>query len=62
VQGRGIRLIACSAGTRNEITAQELANRLNDTVYAPTNDIWLAYDGKLTVANNGSWIIYKPQK
>ena len=45
-----IRLLSCSTGTSTKGFAQNLANKLNVVVYAPTNIVWAYPNGKHIVA------------
>ncbi len=49
-KGQPIRLLSCSTGMRREGFAQNLANKLNATVYAPSDMLWVRADGSYFVA------------
>lgn len=43
-KGQPIRLLSCDTGYLNNGFAQNLANKLGVTVYAPTKKLWESYD------------------
>lgn len=45
-----IRLLSCSTGSKADGFAQHLANKLNTTVYAPTDIVWAYPSGRHIVA------------
>ena len=45
-----IRLLSCCTGAKADGFAQNLANKLNTTVYAPTDLVWAYPDGRHIVA------------
>lgn len=45
-----IRLLSCLTGAKADGFAQNLANKLNVTVYAPTDIVWAYPDGRHIVA------------
>ena len=45
-----IRLLSCNTGTSTQGFAQNLANKLNVVVYAPTNIVWAYPNGRHIVA------------
>ena len=49
-KGQGIRLLSCSTGKLNYGFAQNLANKLNVPVQAPTDILWAKPSGKYYVA------------
>lgn len=60
-----IRLISCGAGADTTNLAQNLANKLNTEVLAPTDKVWATPDGELTVgptkdSNTGTWEHFNP--
>lgn len=70
-KGQPIRLLSCNTGTSNSSFAQNLANKLNVSVWAPNNYLWVDSNGKHFVAgmtanktpdysNRGKFIEYKP--
>ncbi|MDO5564109.1 MAG: DUF4417 domain-containing protein [Eubacteriales bacterium] len=66
-KGEAIRLISYSTGKINNGVAQNLANKLNVTVKAPNDIIWIKPSGKIVIgknsfSNTGHWRIYKPVK
>lgn len=48
--GQPIRLLSCSTGSLDNGFAQNLANKLNVEVYAPTNFLWATPNGTYFVA------------
>ena len=48
--GQAIRLLSCNTGSLDNGFAQNLANKLNVEVYAPTNYLWSTPNGKHFVA------------
>ncbi len=48
--GQSIRLLSCSTGQCNSGFAQNLANKLNVTVEAPTDILWAYPNGKMVIA------------
>ena len=48
--GQAIRLLSCNTGALNNGFAQNLANKLNVEVYAPTNYLWSTPNGNYFVA------------
>ena len=48
--GQTIRLLSCNTGALDNGFAQNLANKLNVEVYAPTNYLWSTPDGNYFVA------------
>lgn len=60
---QSIRLLSCNTGTDINGFAQNLANKLNVTVYAPTNIVWAYPSGRHIVAprlsNDPSSPLYK---
>ncbi|MBQ7503114.1 hypothetical protein IJT93_10500 [bacterium] len=59
-QGQGIRLLSCSTGQLNNGFAQNLANKLNRPVKAPTDILWALPNGVYYVTAgkfmNGNYI------
>ncbi len=43
--GQDIRLLSCNTGAKNASFAQDLANKLNVKVHAPTTYLWAGADG-----------------
>ncbi len=53
-EGRPIRILACNAGARGKGFAQNLANKLGVTVYAPNNYLWANSNGNHFIAAKNS--------
>ena len=51
-KGGAIRLISCETGKLNNGVVQNLANKLNVTVKAPSDTIWIHFNGKLTIGKS----------
>ena len=49
-KGKPIRLLSCNTGKLNNGFAQNLANKLGVTVYAPTDVIWAKNNGEHFIA------------
>ncbi len=49
-KGQDIRLLSCNTGYLNHGFAQNLANKLNVTVWAPSDYLWVYSNGKHVVA------------
>lgn len=49
-KGQPIRLLSCNTGADPAGFAQNLANKLNATVYAPNNYLWSWHGGRYQVA------------
>lgn len=49
-KGQSIRLLSCNTGESPNGFAQNLANKLNVVVYAPTNIVWAYPNGRHIVA------------
>ena len=49
-RGQAIRLLSCSTGTRSDGFAQNIANKLNATVYAPSDILWAYPNGRHVIA------------
>lgn len=64
--GGDIRLISCEAGAYGSYTAQGLADELGVRVMAPTDVLYLHFDGRMTIGdkltNQGEWIIFEPRQ
>lgn len=65
--GGAIRLLACEAGAEGGTAAQNMANLLNVNILAPTDVLWVDFDGSLVIGpdqwtNTGEWKLFKPQK
>lgn len=66
-KGQDIRLIACSTGVKNEggyCFAEELANALNVSVYAPNDLIFITKSGSIYIGRtgDGSFVKYSPNQ
>jgi RHS repeat-associated protein len=64
-QGGNIRLLSCNTGATGATAAQNLANRMNVDVLAPTNTVWVYPNGTMTVGasagtNTGTWKVFTP--
>lgn len=53
-KGQPIRLLACNAGARGNGFAQNLANKLGVTVYAPNDYLWANSNGNHFIAAKNS--------
>lgn len=53
-KGQDIRLLSCNTGVLNHGFAQDLANKLNVTVWAPSNYLWAYPDGTHIIAGKVS--------
>ena len=49
-KGQDIRLLSCNTGSKSAGFAQNLANKLGVTVYAPNDKLWAYRDGSHIVA------------
>lgn len=49
-KGQSIRLLSCSTGARSHGFAQDLANKLNVVVYAPSDILWAYPSGRHFIA------------
>lgn len=63
--GEKIRLISCEAASEGGHTAQWLADDLGIEILAPTDIVWIDFDGTLTIGhdeltNDGKWITVVP--
>ena len=64
--GGKVRLFSCEAGAEGATAAQALANQLGIDVMAPSDLIWLDFEGNIFIGpvrgdNEGRWIVFKPQ-
>lgn len=59
----GIRLLSCSTGKGENSFAQNLANKLNCKVKAPSDLLYVNTDGSMYIGKhgNGKWIVFKPR-
>ena len=53
-EGQPIRLLSCNVGARGKGFAQNLANKLGVTVYAPNNYLWANPNGTHFIAGKNS--------
>jgi len=65
--GGAIRLVACESGAKGATAAQNLADDLQVDVLAPSDVVWIAEDGTMTIGkkwgvNSGRWVLFKPRK
>lgn len=65
--GGDIRLLSCETAADGAIAAQLLANFLGVNVLAPTDIVWVDFEGKITIGpdeftNSGTWVIKEPIK
>ena len=66
-KGGKIRLISCEAAAEGAQTAQWLADELDATILAPTDIVWVARDGAMTIGpdeftDSGKWVEVEPRK
>ena len=64
-KGQAIRLLSCGTGKLDTGFAQNLANKLNVPVQAPTDILWVDFEGNITIGpneftNSGTWVIKEP--
>ena len=67
--GGPIRLVSCSTGDDSSDApcfAQRLADRMGETVYAPSDTVWVFPDGRMVIGpswryNTGKWNTFKPR-
>jgi len=70
-KGQPIRLLSCNTGTSSASFAQNLANKLNVSVWAPNKYLWaddsgnhfvagMTKDGKPNRSDKGKFVEYKP--
>ena len=62
-----IRLLLCEAGAEDSIIDQQLANILNVNVLAPTDILWIDFEGSLIIGpdqwtNSGEWKLFEPRR
>lgn len=60
IRGKSIRLLSCETGASANGFAQNLANKLNVVVEAPTKLVWAYPDGRYIVADRSSSNPYRP--
>ena len=63
--GGPVRLISCSTGAKANGIAQHLANKLGVDVIAPSDTLYVFWDGRLVIGpkpstNIGEWRVFKP--
>ena len=66
-KGGKIRLISCEAAAEGAQTAQWLADELDATILAPTDIVWVARNGTMTIGpdeftDSGKWVKVEPRK
>ena len=65
-KGGDIRLLSCETGSEGSVVAQGLADELGVRVLAPSDVLYIHYDGSMTIGNiltsTGEWIIFEPKK
>ncbi len=65
-KGGDIRLLSCETGAEGSVVAQGLADELGVRVMAPSDLLYIHYDGTMTIGNiltsTGEWIIFEPKK
>lgn len=66
-KGGNIRLVSCESASNGATSAQMVSNLLGVDVKAPTDKVWIDWNGNMTVGpdeftNSGKWVILKPQK
>jgi len=65
-KGGAIRLISCGTASEGAIAAQKLSDILGVEIMAPTDTVWIDFDGSLSIGekqftNTGKWVIIKPK-
>lgn len=65
-KGGNIRLFSCETGAEGANAAQDLSNCLGVEIKAPTDIVWIDFEGKVSVGpdkytNTGSWVVKTPQ-
>ena len=65
--GGNIRLLSCETGSKEAVAAQQLADALNVDVLAPTDVLFIDFNGKMTIGpdkytNSGDWKLFKPRR
>lgn len=65
-KGGNIRLFSCETGAEGATAAQDLSNCLGVEIKAPTDIVWIDFEGKVSVGpdkytNTGSWVVKTPQ-
>jgi hypothetical protein len=64
--GGAIRLISCGTASESAISAQELANIMGVDILAPSDTVWVDFEGNMTIGkepkeNTGEWVKLKPK-
>ena len=65
--GGDIRLCSCGTGADGAISANALAHQLGINILAPSDTLWIHYDGTMTIgptakANTGEWVLFKGRR
>lgn len=65
--GGYIRLCSCDTGADDAMAAKALAWQLGVDVYAPSDLLWIHFDGKMTIGpdeftDTGKWVLYERRK
>lgn len=65
--GGNVRLLSCETGSKGAVAAQQLADALNVDVLAPTDVLFIDFNGKMTIGpdeytNSGDWKLFKPRR
>lgn len=65
--GGNVRLLSCETGSKGAVAAQQLADDLNVDVLAPTDVLFIDFNGKMTIGpdeytNSGDWKLFKPRR
>lgn len=65
--GGNVRLLSCETGAKGAVAAQQLADALNVDVLAPTDVLFIDFNGKMTIGpdeytNSGDWKLFKPRR
>lgn len=66
-RGGNVRLLSCETGSKGAVAAQQLADALNVDVLAPTDVLFIDFNGKMTIGpdeytNSGDWKLFKPRR
>lgn len=65
--GGNVRLLSCETGSKGVVAVQQLADALNVDVLAPTDVLFIDFNGKMTIGpdeytNSGDWKLFKPRR
>ena len=64
--GGNIRLLSCETGADGAIAAQGLADELGVNVMAPSDVLYIHFDGSMTIGDiltsTGKWVIFEPRQ